>query len=112
LPSDWEVLTDDDGEVVGVVCEQCITPEEQQAMDVEMMALEGFAAGKRVTIGECPLCAATDVPGTISRIGNPAIGEGQYFVDTVKHDDDGAPPQWHQVGNFMCDESQLTAGWM
>lgn len=36
LPTDWEALVDEDGEVVGVICEDCITPDEQQAMDEAM----------------------------------------------------------------------------
>jgi hypothetical protein len=37
-PTDWEAITDADGRVLGVICEDCITPEEQQAMDEQMMA--------------------------------------------------------------------------
>jgi hypothetical protein len=33
LPSEWEVVADADGIPVAIVCEDCITPEEQQAMD-------------------------------------------------------------------------------
>jgi hypothetical protein len=39
LPWDWEYLNAD-GEPVGVVCPDCITPEEQQAMDNDMWELE------------------------------------------------------------------------
>jgi hypothetical protein len=39
LPNDWEVLTDADGKVLGVICEDCVTPEEQQAMDEADMEL-------------------------------------------------------------------------
>ena len=38
-PSDWEALTDADGEVLGIICERCVTPAEQAAMDDDMMAL-------------------------------------------------------------------------
>jgi hypothetical protein len=31
--TDWEALAYDADEVLGVVCPDCITPEEQQAMD-------------------------------------------------------------------------------
>jgi hypothetical protein len=41
-----EALTNEDGEVIGVICEDCITPEEQQTIDEEDMfftaALEQF----------------------------------------------------------------------
>lgn len=33
LPNEWEVLEDDRGEVIGVICEGCITGEQQQAID-------------------------------------------------------------------------------
>jgi hypothetical protein len=33
-PSDWEALTAD-GAVIGVVCPDCLTPAEQQALDEE-----------------------------------------------------------------------------
>lgn len=36
-PLDWEVLTDSAGEVTGVICPDCITPEEQQAVDEDTM---------------------------------------------------------------------------
>jgi hypothetical protein len=36
MPVDWEVLTGADGEVTGIVCEDCITAGEQQAMDDEV----------------------------------------------------------------------------
>jgi hypothetical protein len=39
LPDEWEVVTDGGGEVVGVICEECITPAEQQAMDEADMEL-------------------------------------------------------------------------
>ena len=39
LPTDWEVLTDARGEVVGVMCSGCITGEEQRAIDDDMMEL-------------------------------------------------------------------------
>jgi hypothetical protein len=34
---EWEVLTDDEGEVVGVLCPECVTPEERQAADETFM---------------------------------------------------------------------------
>jgi hypothetical protein len=37
MPNDWEVLVEAVG--VSVICEDCITPEEQQAMDEADMAL-------------------------------------------------------------------------
>jgi uncharacterized metal-binding protein YceD (DUF177 family) len=45
LPIDWEVLVDADGEVLGVICEDCITPEEQQATDAADMALDAEISG-------------------------------------------------------------------
>jgi hypothetical protein len=38
-PADWEVLTDSDGEVIGVVCPECLTPAERQALDEDAMDL-------------------------------------------------------------------------
>jgi hypothetical protein len=38
LPTSWEAVTADDGEVL-VICEGCVTGEEQQAMDEAIMAL-------------------------------------------------------------------------
>ncbi len=43
---EWEALTDDGGQVVGVLCPECITPEEQQAMDEEEMELDARSLGK------------------------------------------------------------------
>jgi hypothetical protein len=39
LPLEWEVLTDQSGEL-GVICDGCITPGEQQAIDQDMMGME------------------------------------------------------------------------
>jgi hypothetical protein len=36
-PVSWEVLSGSDGEVIGVMCPDCITPEEQQAIDEDAM---------------------------------------------------------------------------
>jgi hypothetical protein len=36
---EWEPLVNADGDVLGVICPDCITPEEQQAMDEDDMAL-------------------------------------------------------------------------
>jgi hypothetical protein len=33
LPSDWEALTGSEGNVIGVICPGCRTPEEAQALD-------------------------------------------------------------------------------
>lgn len=38
FPNDWNVLTVD-GECVGLICEDCITPGEQQAMDEDDAAM-------------------------------------------------------------------------
>jgi hypothetical protein len=55
--TDWEVLTDADGEVVGVICEDCITPEEQQATDEDEMAVgEQMYYEGRVLVGHCSRC--------------------------------------------------------
>ena len=34
---EWESLVNDDHEMIGTVCPDCITPEEQQAMDDDTM---------------------------------------------------------------------------
>jgi hypothetical protein len=41
LPTDWEVLTDTSGEVIGVVCADCLTVGEQQALDEDAMGAAG-----------------------------------------------------------------------
>jgi hypothetical protein len=41
LPTDWEVLTDTSGEVIGVVCPDCLTAAEQQALDEDAMDAAG-----------------------------------------------------------------------
>ncbi len=42
-PVDCEVLTDPYGEAVGVICPDCITPEEQQAIDEDTMDMADLA---------------------------------------------------------------------
>ncbi len=37
VPTDWEVLTGEAGEVLGVICPGCVTAVEEQAMDEEAM---------------------------------------------------------------------------
>src|SRR5215217_7973382 len=39
LPNEWEVIEDDAGEVVGVICPGCVTETEQQAIDEAMVEL-------------------------------------------------------------------------
>ena len=38
LPTEWEAFPADDGQVL-VICEDCVTDEERQAMDEEIMSL-------------------------------------------------------------------------
>jgi hypothetical protein len=33
LPADWEAVVDSAGAVIGVICPDCLTPEELQALD-------------------------------------------------------------------------------
>jgi hypothetical protein len=52
-PNEWEVLTDAEGNVVVVICEDCITSEEQQAIDDADMALDVEVSG---VAGHCACC--------------------------------------------------------
>jgi hypothetical protein len=65
MPDYWEVLVDGDGEVVGVICEDCITPEEQQATDEDMFELADEVSGLSRHCTRClkPVPYATDDPG-------------------------------------------------
>jgi hypothetical protein len=45
---DWEALVDGDGEVIGQICEDCITPDERQAIDHEDMELLDHIEGGRL----------------------------------------------------------------
>lgn len=63
LPNEWEALTDADGKVLGVICEDCVTPEEQQALDDDAMALLD-------ELGESVICYhTTDAANEILRDG-------------------------------------------
>lgn len=50
---EWETLVNSDGDVTGVVCPDCITPEEQQATDEADMAIHDQVAG---LAGHCARC--------------------------------------------------------
>ena len=39
-PSDWEPHVDDDGEVLGVICPDCLTDEEQGAIEDDALTME------------------------------------------------------------------------
>ena len=54
-PTDWEVVTDLAGEVIGVICPACLTSEEQHAIDEDAMdALEELRReGELATAGSC-----------------------------------------------------------
>jgi len=40
LPSSWEVVTDDAGDIETVICPDCLTGAEQYAIDADQMALD------------------------------------------------------------------------
>jgi hypothetical protein len=55
VPIDWEVVTNSDGECVGVICEDCITPAKQQAMDeldMDMLRIPWGSESYASTLGD------------------------------------------------------------
>jgi hypothetical protein len=47
LPADWEVLTDDRGEVTGIICPGCITGAEDREILEDMVELQDEISRRR-----------------------------------------------------------------
>lgn len=83
LPSDWEVVENERGEVAGVICPGCITGEEQQAIDEDVME---FAE----SLKQCARCAkpAPEFPsGLPQEQGWYVLGHGLVCTDCMRPDD-------------------------
>lgn len=70
LPIEWEVEEDQNGNVVGVICDGCITGSEQQAMDEDVMESAEF-------LSCCSRC------GVASPDGDPEEFGWRLFSDSL-----------------------------
>ena len=73
-PDDWAVLGSSD--FTGIICPDCITPEEQQAMDEADMALDAEVSG---LAGKCARCLKS-VPYE-SEVPGEALPDGWRVLD-------------------------------